>query len=222
MIRSLLRALANGFLHVTLSEKCIFCGGEQQVAADLGTCESCAKKLPYANSYYNSQLRGCLGFAVPFYYREPVRHAIHSFKFNNGTAHCLYLAMYLAQCIRRQIKAPVDYITWVPVSRLRRWRRGYDQVERLAREVSALTGIPCVPTLKKVIHTRAQSSLPPAEKRKLPKGVYRIRQELPPKDCTLLLLDDVITSGTTMHAALTTLQRAGFHRIYIGAIARSH
>ena len=115
-----------------------------------------------------------------------------------------------------------DLLTWVPVSPLRRFRRGYDQVELLARAVARELNIKPKRLLQKIRHTPPQSGIREYAQRKANiLGAYRtVHQELV-RGKRILLLDDVLTSGATASECAKTLSISGAQQIYFAAIAAS-
>jgi ComF family protein len=111
-----------------------------------------------------------------------------------------------------------DVLTWIPVSRLRRIRRGYDQVELLAKAVGRELGIQPVPLLKKVRHNRPQSGLKDAAARRA--NVLGVYEALPGAEGKhILLVDDIVTSGATLLECARTLQEAGAASVRCVAVA---
>ena len=113
-----------------------------------------------------------------------------------------------------------DVLTWVPISRLRKFRRGYDQVELIAKAVGRELGMVPVPTLQKVRHNRPQSGIPGAEKRRANVlGAYRevSREQIVGK--RVLLLDDILTTGATAGEAARVLLTAGAKEVHCAAVA---
>ena len=115
-----------------------------------------------------------------------------------------------------------DLLTWIPVSPLRRLRRGYDQVALIASAAGQELGVPPVPTLKKCRHNRSQSSLKGVSQRRANVlGVYRcIAPELV-KGKRILLLDDILTTGATASEVGKTLKIMGAKEVYCAAVAAS-
>ena len=103
-----------------------------------------------------------------------------------------------------------DLVTWVPVSKKRKRERGYDQAELLAKEVCRLWGAEPVRTLEKMQDNPAQSGLTSAEERRANVlGVYEAvnREQLTGK--RVLLVDDILTTGSTASEAARVLRFAG-------------
>ena len=111
-------------------------------------------------------------------------------------------------------------LTWVPVSRLRRLRRGYDQVELLAKAVGRELGLSPVPTLKKIRNNRPQSRLKdPAARRANVLGAYRLLEGAAVKGQRVLLLDDILTTGATAGECARVLLSAGAKEVHCAAVA---
>ena len=118
-----------------------------------------------------------------------------------------------------------DVLTWVPISPIRKLQRGYDQVELLAKAVGAELGMEPVRTLRKVRHNRPQSGIEGEAQRKANVlGVYRAVNPESFRGKRVLMLDDIITTGSTAGEAARVLLTAGAKEVHCGAIAaaRNH
>lgn len=113
-----------------------------------------------------------------------------------------------------------DVLTWVPISPLRMLQRGYDQTELLALAVGQELGtVPCR-CLRKIRHTRTQSSLNRASQRRANvSGAYRVCNTATIQGKRVLLLDDIITTGATLSECAKTLLVAGANEVICGAVA---
>ena len=111
-----------------------------------------------------------------------------------------------------------DLLTWGPISPLRRLRRGFDQVELIARSAASELGVEPVRLLKKIRNTPPQSVQGPIAARKANiLNAYRVCENV--KGKRILLLDDIITTGATVSECAKTLQLAGADKIYVAAVA---
>ena len=109
--------------------------------------------------------------------------------------------------IQNQYPDGFDVLTWIPVSRLRKLRRGYDQVELLAKTVGRELGMTPAPLLRKVRHNRPQSGIHgEAERRANVLGVYRLTRGAEVAGKRILLLDDILTTGATAGEAARVLE----------------
>ena len=113
-----------------------------------------------------------------------------------------------------------DVLTWIPVSRSRRLRRGYDQVELIAKAAARELGMEATPTLRKIRSNPPQSRITgEAQRRANVLGVYRVRQDADIRGKTVVLLDDILTTGATMGEAARMLRTAGAEQVHGAAVA---
>ncbi len=124
-----------------------------------------------------------------------------------------------------------DLVTPVPLHWRRRWSRGYNQAERIARPLARALGVPCLPVLRRRRPTRPQVGLPRRERLANPRGAFapwRLaslgRSPSAGRGIAgrrILLVDDVVTSGATIGAAAKALLAAGAERVAAVAAART-
>ena len=198
--------------------KCVLCGALlKKEETDL--CRVCRQEAPeYPNR--KEKLQFLDSFVAVWYYEGSVRKSLLRYKFYNARSYATAYGKLLAMKIQETHPEGFDVLTWVPVSSLRRLRRGYDQVELLARAVGKELGMRPVPLLKKVRHNRPQSGIPGPEKRRANVlGVYREinRERIPGK--RILLLDDILTTGATAGEAARVLLTAGAEEVHCAAVA---
>ena len=200
--------------------KCVLC--RKVLAKDeTDLCRSCRQNAPEFISAKNN-IPFVAGWTAVWYYKDDVKSSIVRYKFYNAQSYASAYGRLLALRIL-QMNVDFDILTWVPVSRRRRFKRGYDQVALIAQTVSKELGIPMTPTLKKVRHNKTQSNLRDPSQRKA--NVLGAYTALPGCDLigkTVLLLDDVITTGATTSECAKTLLTAGAKEIYCAAVASAH
>lgn len=115
-----------------------------------------------------------------------------------------------------------DAVVPVPLHWWRRLTRGYNQSEALAREVAAFLHVPCLPGLLRIRHTRQQRALDSHEqKRANVHDAFRAAAGNPLRGRTVLLVDDVMTSGSTASEAARALKAAGAARVVVAVLARA-
>ena len=108
----------------------------------------------------------------------------------------------------------------VPLSRARLRQRGYDQARELARPLARALGLPLLDdALRRLRDTAPQSSLDALARRRNLRGAFAAAFPAAPP-ARVLLIDDVMTTGATLHAAATALRRAGVHRVEAWVCAR--
>lgn len=202
--------------------KCVFCAsllGEKEH----GICRSCERKLPrLPESRRSDKLSGISICAAPFLYRDNVRASLIRFKFENRPGYKDVYADFIAKAIdENQINC--DIITWVPISRRRLRARGYDQTRLIAQALSRRLGKPCMKTLVKTVNNPAQSSLKDADMRKKNvKGVYKCVSPEAVNGKTVLIVDDIVTTGATLKECASTLKGSGAREIAAAALASAN
>ena len=205
-------------LNLLFPPKCILCGKLlERNEQDL--CRECRVDSPeYPDRKEKFQFLD--SFTAVWYYEGNVRKSLLRYKFYNSRSFASGYGRFLAMKLLQTHPEGFDCLTWIPVSRLRKLRRGYDQVELLADAVGRELGMTPVPLLKKVRHTRPQSRLKDASKRRANVlGAYREinREEISGK--RILLLDDILTTGSTAGEAARVLLTAGAKEVHCAAVA---
>ena len=211
---SLLHRIAN----TLFPPKCVLCGkilekNELDLCADCRIdapeCPVRRTKLPFLDSW----------LAV-WHYEGQVRRSLLRYKFYNRRHYAASYGRLLAMMIAREREGEFDLITWVPISRWRKLRRGYDQVELLAQAVCAELQMEPVPTLCKIRHNPPQSGIVgQAQRRANVLGVYEAVEPESFKDKRVLILDDIITTGATLSECARVLLTAGAKEVHCAAIA---
>ena len=175
--------------------KCILCG-EILAENETDLCHICRVEAPNFPSARKS-IPFVAQLCVLWYYKDTVRESLLRYKFYNARHYAPAYGKLLAMKLSQELP-DFDVLTWVPVSRLRKLRRGYDQVELLAQSVGRELGISPVSTLRKIRNNRPQSRLKdPAARRANVLGAYRSVDGASVQGKRVLLLDDVLTTGAT-------------------------
>ena len=198
--------------------KCVLCR-EILKNGEIDLCRTCRSDAPeYPNRKIKLQFLD--SFAAVWYYEGNVRSSLLRYKFYNARSYSLSYGRILAMKLLREYPDGFDVLTWVPVSRLRKLRRGYDQVELLAKAVGKELGLAPVPTLKKIRNNRPQSRLKdPAARRANVLGAYRTLENADVKGKCVLLLDDILTTGATAGECARMLRMAGAKEVHCAAVA---
>lgn len=153
-----------------------------------------------------------------FVYAPPMDRLLPRFKFHNDLAAGALLSQLMAGAFRT-LPRPQALVP-VPLHRARLRRRGYDQALELARPLAQVLEIPLRPELlRRVRPTAPQSELDAVARRRNLRGAFAVRNEaaLP---AHVALVDDVMTTGATLHAAARALTRAGVDRVDAWICAR--
>lgn len=201
--------------------RCAFCR-RLLSGREKGVCRFCRPKLPYVPADGQVQhFRNVDKCLSPLYYHGSVKDSLHRYKFGGATAYADIYSEFIVKCIdENQISC--DSITWVPLSRRRLRRRGYDQAELLAKLIAKHLGQSPVRLLKKQRDTPPQSKTGSVEKRRANiTGAYAcLRPELV-QGKQVLLVDDIVTTGATLSEAARVLKKAGAKEVICATLARS-
>lgn len=212
--------LWNALLDLLYPPRCIFCHCFVKSSA-VAMCDNCRKNLPYTTNGGRQKADFVTACVSPLYYEDDVRESLLRYKFHGATGYAKAYAPLIADCIRAHLDQEYDLITWVPLSRKRLHRRGYDQARLLAEAVATELDTMAVGTLKKIRNTAAQSQTGSAEKRRANiSGAYRVMNPALVADKRILLIDDIVTTGSTLSECARTLGLAGAERVICAAVAR--
>ena len=188
-----------------------------------GICGKCAKNLPFVEKGKILRKIGKYTCAVSFYYDGAAKEAIHAIKFRRCGARSEGLARYLAQTISCELSGEFDTVTYVPIHPLRRLRRGYDQSRLLAEGVGRVIGLKPKKLLGKIRNNPPQSLVKgPDARRRNVRDAYRVVRPRAVVGRRILLIDDVVTSGSTLTACADELFAAGAASVVCAALAGGH
>lgn len=201
--------------------KCVLCGKvleerETDLCAhcrvNAPECPVSRNKLPFLDSWL-----------ALWHYEDNVRGSLLRYKFYGRRHYATVYGRLLAMKLSREREDRFDVITWVPISRLRRLHRGYDQVELLAEAVAEELGMEPVRCLKKIRHNKAQSGITGhAQRRANVLGAYEAVAPENFRGRRVLLLDDVLTSGATAGECARVLLTAGAKEVHFAAVAAAN
>jgi competence protein ComFC len=150
------------------------------------------------------------------HYRAGIERLLHAFKFE----HHEFLAAALSELLEDALRdRDFDAIVAVPMHRSKERRRGYNQARLLAESLARRIGVQCEPKLLvKTVERRTQSTLPRSERAA---NVRRAFQAANVTDRSILIVDDISTTGETFRACAAELMRAGAKRVCAVAVAKA-
>jgi ComF family protein len=212
--------ILSNLLDLLFPPKCPFCG---RVLDAPGICGKCQNSLPWTEEGKILQtLPGNLRCAAPLWYEDAVREGLLAFKFQGSQAAARSLGELVARCAAEQFSGEFDTVTWVPVSRKRLRKRGYDQARLLAEQACRLWDTKPVQLLEKCVDTPAQSGISePAARRANVLGVFDPVPGAEIAGKRILLVDDICTTGATLAECARVLRDAGAAEVVCVAIAHA-
>lgn len=185
-------------------ERCPYC--HRVIKEDNYACKKCKKSFPQFGIFQG--VKGGYKCSSVFPYKGKYKRAVLSFKFRRKTRYAPQLAVVLSSNIKRNYENMVfDLITYVPMHKKPLRKRGYNQSELLAKELSKIMGIPCVGLLEKTKNTKPQCNLSAKERRNNLKGVFKLTDKKRVSGRCILIIDDIVTTGTTLGECASALQK---------------
>lgn len=173
-----------------------------------GRCPLCRSGLRGFDAAY------CFGS-----YEGVLREWIHLYKYGRVKTMVRPLGELLAAALPREEQW--DAVVPVPLHWRRRWRRGFNQSELLAHAVARRWGIPVIKALKRARYTPTQTGLSNTGRRKNVAAAFAAVRRHPVSGCRILLVDDVMTTGSTAAACARVLRQAGAAGITLLTVARA-
>jgi ComF family protein len=199
---------------------CVFCS--RTVAPGTRICRPCAEELASQSSFSRigvSTAGSDIYCLTLYWYRDQVRDSIIRYKFQGEKRNAAFYADVLARQIVHWFPWRPDFVTSVPLSAERLKERGYNQSELLAEPVAEKLKIPYIQSLKKTGKNRVQHSLRRESRKKNVAGVYSLcGVKIAGK--RILLIDDIVTTGSTLLECSNVLLNGGARDVICAAIAR--
>ncbi len=156
-----------------------------------------------------------------FAYNVNSKNMIISLKFFDNINYVRTYARWMYER-NKDIFIDTELIIPVPIHRLRLFQRKYNQAALLAKAISHLSNIPCqLFTIKRLRNTRAQAGLSIKQRTENVKGVFAIAENDLIKNKTILLVDDVVTTGATVKQCAQVLVNCGAAEIKVLTLART-
>jgi ComF family protein len=179
---------------------------------DAFTCANCAHRT----MHFDSAIAAYRGRGV-------VRDVIHEFKYG----HQIHLRYIVAKWLREALDderlrgRQFDLIVPVPLHPTRKRERGFNQANLIAELLSVDVAIPLRPMLERIRYTTTQTALDRAERIENLRNAFRLRKNANVRGLRVLLVDDVLTTGSTLSECARVLKRAGALSVYAATAARA-
>lgn len=239
---SSVRRFLHALLDVILPPICHICHSHISDAGRLHICQGCRDRLPlvssplcplcgipFAGAGGDHRCGACLTYPPHydlamshFLYEGAIRDLIHSFKYNQQTQLRYPLALLVLEGLSGSAAHAPHIIVPVPLHRSRLRQRGFNQAVLLGKVLSQQMSLPMLPdALVRTRPTEPQIKLSATERRLNVKGAFSVRRADSVAGKRVLLLDDVMTTGSTMDECARELKKAGAEAVFATAIARA-
>ena len=220
-----LRHTLNAILAAIIAPPCAVCGRVLDTPLEGAVCGSCWDAIvPRSSGFALGTIAAARAIGP---YETTLRDVVHALKYDKRRSIAVRLAAMMAT-EARDILTGADFVVPVPLHRQRHRERGFNQAEELARHLP----VAMRPVLKRVRATRPQIDLPANERRNNVNGAFALRRFLrrppgvslirpssetridqaearPLLGYTIVLVDDVATTGATLEACARVLKAAG-------------
>ncbi len=220
------------FVLLFFPRRCAYCG--KVISASRMMCVKCEKELPRINGTTcikcgrEKDKCSCKGaekyfvsLAAPFNFSGCVRNGIHAFKFRKGLRNYQSYSSEMARTVKQKFAGiDFDYITEVPMTDKSIKQRGYNQCSWLAEGISEKLNLEHKSdVLKKCYETKKQHGLNYYLRKGNLTGVFEVSTPEDVEGKTILLCDDISTSGETLNECSKMLWLHGAKEIYCITVA---
>lgn len=204
----------NAILKLLFPPKCMLCGMPLRENEEI--CGDCRQKV-LLNTAPPRMEKGAFfeKAAAGLWYETHVRNAVHGLKYREKQNYARPLARVMTYAYQHKIGEECDLIAFVPTNPSTLRKRGYDQAQLLAEALSEMLDIPWVQALEKTRETQPMHGLKPDARRANVLGAYRVccQADLL-RGKRVLLVDDILTTGSTLSECARMLKSAGTLRVY--------
>lgn len=181
-------------------------------------CDKCGKPIDYmglCKTCRNSKYFFDKAYAL-YVYKDEIRESIHRMKYSKRGSYTRYYGMDMAEFADKHNLPHVDYVTCVPVHRSRYVKRGYNQSYLLAEAYCKHRGEQYKLLVLRKRKTKTQSSLNKEQRKVNIKGVFSFNTEcgVDIKGKSVLIIDDIYTTGSTINEIARVLKNAGAKTVY--------
>lgn len=211
---------------ILLPPKCIFCAELLEPGAALQICNDCYSKVPFAEEAVvrtgtDGSDVGCDGAICVCNYSGIVRESLIRFKFYGKPGYYRTFARLLSERIRKLADVDgFDMLVSVPLHKRKQYARGYNQAFLISRALSRELRLPeRSDLLKRLKDTDSQSLLDRDDRRRNVMDAFEVTAPEELEGKTVLLVDDILTTGFTMDECARMLKKAGAKTVIAAAVA---
>lgn len=211
---SKVKRLKEKILTALFPQRCPFC--RKVIAACDLYCGSCAKNLP--KTVYTRFALGGFPCCSPLPYIGEYARAIKAFKFGRQITYAKPLMTLAVSALKKTYDiSGFDGVTYVPMYK----KKEYDHAKILAKEAAEQTGLPLIDALEKHRKNKPQHKLNRKERIKNITGVFRLSGKDSVKGKRIILVDDIMTTGSTLGECARILKKGGCKEIVCVTVCKT-
>jgi ComF family protein len=191
---------------------CRICNRSLRHNPDLTICDECARD---ARSFEKSKSL--------FAYSGTVKKIIHDYKYCNKAYYYKLFSYLLIEYMKENRYINFDYITAVPLHKIKQRKRGFNQSRLLAKQIEKYFNIEYIDALKRNNNTEKQSNLSRYARQKNLENVFDIANDKTTaliNGADILIIDDIFTTGSTANECSKVLKKHGANRVFVLTLAR--
>ena len=227
------KQLADRLIAAFLPDRCAFCGDviahnteicprckNELHRQEQPICYHCGRSKPHCQCKKDGK-RKWDGITAPLVYETEgvTGEAVRRLKRSNNRKNAATLGREIASCVRDSFPdVAFDCVMPVPMHPKDKLKRGYSQSAWLAETVAEELSIPFEDMLLKIERTQSQKGLLRQNRRANLRGAFDVNEMFDAPDKTVLLIDDVITTGATVDECATVLKIYGVRAVYVAAV----
>lgn len=192
---------------------CLFCLDNREDLKDY-ICNDCRENVEANHKLLRTHLQHLDSCYYGAYYNRFIKKMLHHFKFNDKAYLYRPLGELLVETIlRNSLDKEIDIVFYVPLHRRKKAKRGYNQSELLANYISNKLELPLSHKLIKNKSTKEQHRLSKIERQSNLKDSFKLKNREEVEGKTILLIDDLITTGATLEECAKILKEAGANKV---------
>ena len=212
-VRKLIKIIYKSILEIIypIENYCIICNENEYK----GICDICKSKI--------TRIKNCDEDIISYgYYGGVIKDLILKFKYKNNFTAGDILSQFLEEYILENIDYKQFIITYIPMTKKAKRKRGFNQCEYIAKKIADSLDIRCEKMLIKVKNTQEQKRLRKDERKQNISGSFDIVKNINLENKKIILIDDVTTTGFTIKEAYNVLKKYGAKEIKLLTLAKSH
>lgn len=196
--------------------KCPYCS--KTINRNISECNACRSQ--FSEFFRTKSLPSGEICTSPFVYDSAVKDAVIGYKFYNKKYNAKSFSTAVCNAVENVYKdIRFDIVTYVPLSKQRYKERGFDQSELIARNIARYFEKPFSKLLSKTKHNREQHTLSAKDRIQNVKGVYSPVNAEKISGKTILIIDDVVTTGNTLAECCRVLKDNGADKVLCATVA---